>query len=232
MASPSEAWMREYSEAVRLCDEISTMVSDASSLPPTGPQTQRHFSATRRKITILKTKLESLEFLMSQHAAGRPPITEKEMNKRKDMLRNVRSKVEQMANTLNSYSAASRERLLGQDMKPDEVMKKAAEMDNDRLVGFQRQIMKEQDDGLEKLEETVVSTKHIALAVNEELHLQTRLLDTLDDHVDSTNSRLQRAQRTLAMLNRRAKGGCFGWCLVSLVIVMLILIIVALIKYF
>lgn len=34
----------------------------------------------------------------------------------------------------------------------------------------------EQDEGLEKLEETVISTKHIALAVNEELGLQTRLI--------------------------------------------------------
>ena len=34
----------------------------------------------------------------------------------------------------------------------------------------------EQDEGLEKLEETVMSTKHIALAVNEELGLQTRLI--------------------------------------------------------
>lgn len=34
----------------------------------------------------------------------------------------------------------------------------------------------EQDEGLEKLEETVVSTKHIALAVNEELDLHARLI--------------------------------------------------------
>lgn len=34
----------------------------------------------------------------------------------------------------------------------------------------------EQDEGLGKLEETVISTKHIALAVNEELDLHTMLL--------------------------------------------------------
>lgn len=37
-------------------------------------------------------------------------------------------------------------------------------------------LLTEQDEGLEKLEETVVSTKHIALAVNEELDLHTRLI--------------------------------------------------------
>lgn len=34
----------------------------------------------------------------------------------------------------------------------------------------------EQDEGLEKLEETLVSTKHIALAVSEELDLHTTLI--------------------------------------------------------
>lgn len=34
----------------------------------------------------------------------------------------------------------------------------------------------EQDESLEKLEETVISTKHIALAVNEELDLHTSLI--------------------------------------------------------
>lgn len=34
----------------------------------------------------------------------------------------------------------------------------------------------EQDEDLGKLEETVISTKHIALAVNEELDLHTRLI--------------------------------------------------------
>lgn len=34
----------------------------------------------------------------------------------------------------------------------------------------------EQDEDLDQLEETVISTKHIALAVNEELDLHTRLI--------------------------------------------------------
>ncbi|KAE9591190.1 putative target SNARE coiled-coil domain-containing protein [Lupinus albus] len=69
-------------------------------------------------------------------------------------------------------------------------------------------IQAEQDEGLEKLEETVISTKHIALAVNEELGLHTRLIDDLDEHVDVTDSRLRRVQKNLAVLNKRTKGGC------------------------
>ena len=44
------------------------------------------------------------------------------------------------------------------------------------ILIWESAIQAEQDEGLEKLEETVTSTKHIALAVNEELDLHTRLI--------------------------------------------------------
>lgn len=67
MASP-DSWMREFNDASKLADEINGMISGRSSLPvsPSGPETQRHMSATRRKVTILRTKLETLHSLLSK----------------------------------------------------------------------------------------------------------------------------------------------------------------------
>ena len=73
------------------------------------------------------------------------------MNRRKDLLANLQSKVNQMANTLNSYSASYRDRLLGADTKSDDVIKRASNMDNHGIVGFQRQIMKGMEKGLHLL---------------------------------------------------------------------------------
>ncbi|KAJ6820379.1 syntaxin-52-like isoform X1 [Iris pallida] len=161
------------------------------------------------------------------------PITEKELNKCKDMLSNLRSKAKQMGSTLNMSNFASREDLLGRSKRSADEIDRTAGLDNHGIVGFQRQVMKEQDQGLEKLEETVFSTKHIALAVNEELDLHTRLIGDLDQHVDSTDSRLQRVQKRLAILNKRTKGGCSCKSLLILVIVIVILAVVIwlLIKY-
>lgn len=68
--------------------------------------------------------------------------SEKEMNRRKDMLANLRSKVNQMASTLNMSNFANRDSLLGPEIKPADVMSRTAGLDNQGLVGFQRQIMK------------------------------------------------------------------------------------------
>lgn len=58
------------------------------------------------------------------------------------MLAQMRSKVKQMASTLNMSNFANRDSLLGPDMKSADVMSKTAGLDNQGLVGFQRQIMK------------------------------------------------------------------------------------------
>ncbi|KAI3456867.1 hypothetical protein Pfo_013530 [Paulownia fortunei] len=231
MAVSGDSWVREYNEAVKLADDITNMISERSSLPTTGPEAQRHSSAIRRKITILGTRLDSLQSLLSK-LPGKQSLTEKEMNRRRDMVANLRSKVNQMASTLNMSNFA-RDSLLGPEIKPVDAMSRATGLDNQGIVGLQRQIMKEQDEGLENLEETVISTKHIALAVNEELGLHTRLIDNLDEHVEVTDSRLQRVQRRLAILNKRTKGGCSCMCLLLSVIgiIVLVAVIYMLIKY-
>lgn len=68
--------------------------------------------------------------------------SEKEMNRRKDMLANLKSKVSQMASTLNMSSFANRDSLLGPEIKPVDAMSRATGLDNYGVVGLQRQIMK------------------------------------------------------------------------------------------
>ncbi|KAM0830402.1 hypothetical protein ACQ4PT_066228 [Festuca glaucescens] len=207
------------------------MVAERGALPQSGPEAARHASAIRRKITILGTRLESLDGLLARV----PPksVTDKELRKRQDMLSSLKSRAKQMGESFNMSTFANREDLLGQTKKTADDISRVAGLDNQGIVGLQRQIIKEQDEGLERLEEMVLSTKHIALAVNEELTLHTRLIEDLDDHVDGTNSRLQRVQKRLAVLNKRAKGGCSCMSLLLSVvaIVMLVVIVWLLMKY-
>ncbi|KAL9233679.1 hypothetical protein vseg_008643 [Gypsophila vaccaria] len=228
----ADSWLKEYNEAAKLTDDANDMISEKTSTSGPGSESQRHFSTLRRKITILGTRLDSLESLLAK-LPSKQSITEKELNRRKDMLSNLRSKAKQMANTLNMSNFGNRDMLLGSEIKPADAMTKIAGLDNQGIVGLQRQVMKEQDEGLERLEESVYSTKHIALAVNEELNLHTRLIETLDQHVEATGSRLQRVARSLAILNRRTKDSCTCGCLVSsgVGILIVILTILVLIKY-
>ena len=64
------------------------------------------------------------------------------MNRRKDMIGNLRSQANQMANTLNMSNFANRDSLLGSEIKPDDTMSRVSSMDNQGIVGFQRQVMR------------------------------------------------------------------------------------------
>jgi SYP5 family syntaxin len=72
MATPSGSWMQEFNEASKLGDEINGMINGKNSLPPSGPETQRHLSATRRKIAILRTKLDILQSLLTALPSKQP----------------------------------------------------------------------------------------------------------------------------------------------------------------
>lgn len=68
--------------------------------------------------------------------------SEKEMNRRKDMHASLRSKVNQMASTLNMSNFANRDSLLGPEVKPADALSRTVGLDNSGLVGLQRQVMK------------------------------------------------------------------------------------------
>lgn len=79
------------------------------------------------------------------------------------------------------------------------------------LLASQRDEMAAQDDALEALERSARTTKHVALAVGDELDLQARLLDDLDDDVAGTGARLAAAARQLRGVAARS-GGCRSLC--------------------
>lgn len=64
------------------------------------------------------------------------------MNRRRDMVANLRTKVNQMASTLNMSNFANRDSLLGPEIKPADAMHRTEGLDNHGIVGLQWQIMK------------------------------------------------------------------------------------------
>jgi hypothetical protein len=68
--------------------------------------------------------------------------------------------------------------------------------------------------------------QHIALTINEELGLQERLLDELDEDVDVTHSRLKAAQKKLGGVLRQS-GGCKTMLFtIGLMVILMIVIVV------
>lgn len=60
----SDSWTKEFQEAARLADDIEGRIAEKNGLAPHSSEGTRIVSATRRKLTMLNTKLDRLESLL------------------------------------------------------------------------------------------------------------------------------------------------------------------------
>ena len=221
----ADSWTREFQEATRLAEDIEGRIAEKNDLPPHSGEGIRIVSVTRRKLAMLNNKIDRLESLL-QSGPLKTGLNGDELSRRQNMVVDIRYKSKQMSASL-SPAQANRTSLMEGGIAPVETSRTQA-LDNSGLVNLQRQIMKEQDQDLESLEHTVLSTKHIALAVNEELDLHTRLLDDMGESADVTNNKLLAAQRRLGFLNKNLGQ---GWSLLTMIILMVVVVVLVLVLF-
>ena len=170
-----------------------------------GPDS-RAGSAARRRVRALGKRLDQLQGALDAAAAG-GAVTAAEANRRGGDLKQLRARQEAL---LQALRAAPTQRDggvqlpgLGADdlASPRPVVTGSV----DEVLGSQQQQMAEQDQALEDLSNITKSTKHIALAISDELDLHERLLDDLEDSVEHTTSRMQFAKKKLTQFMKKSK---------------------------
>ncbi|GJE98218.1 SNARE motif of SYN8 domain-containing protein [Phanerochaete sordida] len=94
------------------------------------------------------------------------------------------------------------------------------------VLHTQQQMMNEQDVRLDELAQSIGRQHHISLQINEELDVHHGLLESLDEEVDHTGTRLSQARRKLDRVARGAKENSSTVMIGLIIFVLLILIIV------
>ncbi|PAN51893.1 hypothetical protein PAHAL_9G627700 [Panicum hallii] len=226
-SSPLDQWTKRFQEAERLVDDVVERIAERESVPPSlRRELQRRTAEIRRKVAILGTRLDMLREDLSD-LPKKQNISLKQLGKLAEKLSGLSSKAKEVGGQFTVKYSSDRNDLCGSSEKSAKIdVNSIADMDNREMVNLQRKAIKEQDSQLEILEETVVSTKHIALAINEELDLQTRLIDDLDESVEDTSTQLERAMKRLKKLNMRMRKGGSCWGIVLSVIAAVICVAV------
>jgi hypothetical protein len=91
--------------------------------------------------------------------------------------------------------------------------------ESDRLAGA------EQDDQLDELSKSIARTKHIAVAIDEEVTDQDKLLQGLSAHVDSTGAKLRNTTRRVERTEKSASTKCL-WAIICILFLGLIATVV------
>jgi len=228
----TEAWLREYADAKQLAQEVLQLIQDRNvNNAAGGSEASRKTATARRKMGTLGTLIEKL--LGQLESPELRTLSESERNRRRDLLYDLRNRREQMQGSLKRNPGQSdRDQLLSGSQQggagsTSRETEATAELDTEGIMSMQRQMMRTQDEALDQVEKTVKSTKHIALAINDELGLQTRLLDELEEEVDVHQSRLQATTAKVKQLMRQTSHWKGGLCIFVLIVALVLTILLA-----
>jgi hypothetical protein len=86
-------------------------------------------------------------------------------------------------------------------------------------------LLAEQDDQLDELSKSIARTKHIAVAIDEEVTDQDKLLQGLSAHVDSTGAKLRNTTRRVERTEKSASTKCL-WAIICILFLGLIATVV------
>lgn len=120
-------------------------------------------------------------------------------------------------------AALFQERYRDEEQPPDPT----GDMSNQQIHEYHSQVIREQDDQLDRLGESIGRQRYLGMQISDELEGQIALLDEVDRGVDRHQSRLDGAARRLKGVGEKAKEN-WGMTTIVVLIVILVLLIVVL----
>ncbi|KAK2061835.1 SNARE domain-containing protein [Colletotrichum caudatum] len=101
-------------------------------------------------------------------------------------------------------------------------------LDNQQLHAYHSQIMRDQDDHLDRLGESIGRQRELSMQIGDELDSHVAMLDEVDDVVDRHQGRLDRARRSLGRVARDA--GESKQMITIIVLIIILVLLIAILK--
>lgn len=214
--------------------ELKTQLHDARQAlmrrdQATSAQIQHEQGAAAKKgIVRAGTLIAGLDQGLSRaghDAWGSDKLSEREVQRRKDLVANARREKEGLENLLSAMVQKSKvdETVASvQEAKPDLFSKasngnykkpqsggrvlgketgRTKALDNQGVVQLQQQLMQEQDEDVMVLQQSVARQKQLAIEINAQLEEQKELLEMLDEDVDRVQGKMDVAKKRIGQLS-------------------------------
>jgi syntaxin 8 len=204
----------QYNDLFRQFHGENSSTAEATLTSPNDPALQEDFSHARSRSSLDQSgrpKSSSLRGKDAAHAA-----------------KNVRFRDNPSQDSLDDQDEENRASLFPQRYtdEPD-TPDPTAEMSNTQIHSYHQQVLREQDDQLDTLSESIGRQRQLAMQVGDELEGQVALLDEVDRGVDRHQGRLDGAKKRLRGVSEKAKAN-WGMTTIIVLIVILVLLIVIL----
>ncbi|KAJ5367125.1 hypothetical protein N7541_001066 [Penicillium brevicompactum] len=101
-----------------------------------------------------------------------------------------------------------------------------SDMDNQQIYDHHAQTMRDQDDQLDRLGESIGRQHQLSIQIGDELDGHVQLLDGMDGDVERHQTRLNGARRRIDRIRRKAGDNWSMMTIIGLIIVLVILIVI------
>jgi syntaxin 8 len=117
---------------------------------------------------------------------------------------------------------ADQERYRDEPEAPDQ-----SELDNQQIHAYHTQVLRDQDEQLDTLGQSVRRQRMLGIEMGNELEEQNEMLDDVERGVDRHSSTLERARKRLGNVARKSKDN-WTWVTIGILICILVLLIIVL----
>ncbi|KAI1295365.1 Syntaxin-8 [Halotydeus destructor] len=222
----TDNWIREQEDLEKQSYDILQKVNSRNTLPKFGVQ----YTRLDAQITSLRKSYDDKVSRLQKQlvlAAQRNSITHSEAERRQRLIDSLVTKSTQIEQGLSNNASTTRTALFANQFggnssanawSDDELVPASSNLTNDDLRQQHQQLYREQDRGLDILDEIITRQKGLARGIGNEIDVQNELIDDIGDNMDQTNERLIRNTRNIKKISFKSDTCCY-WIIIIMLFV-------------
>ncbi|XP_073975036.1 syntaxin 8 [Rhodnius prolixus] len=217
----SDPWLIRHESCEKLCREIVKELNQRNALPKTSIKFSELSAAVRIKLKQFNTEINELSSVLTSLNS----LTSEEEERRERLLEGLQSKYVQLENMHRTSGIAAPEGSSGnwfdQDDSDVPLLGDEENVSVSNLQEQQRQLLADQERGLENFSDIISKQKNMALAINTEIDLHNEILDDIGTRMDSTNVNINQETSRVRLISNR-DNTCGYWIVILILLICIV----------
>lgn len=225
-----DPWLDEH----EYCEKLHREIMEQLSLRQRELRTTEKFAHMSSTIRFRLKQYNSQVYQLKEktNQASRARLTTLDETERRlrqiELLQSKGVQMEKMFNEHNLNLNQNRTNLLGATASwesDDEELAggETSKLTVEQLRGQQKQMLQDQEKGLDDLSKIISKQKNIAQTISNEVDLQNDIIDDLGDHIDRTDVRVTNETHVIGTISRK-DNTCIYWIIIILLFIVIIVI--------
>mmetsp|Transcript_27171 Transcript_27171/g.31339 ORF Transcript_27171/g.31339 Transcript_27171/m.31339 type:complete len:230 (+) Transcript_27171:12-701(+) len=223
-----DLFFRDLEKAQRLTKTIQGDVRERETFLRNQQSTARIDGTLRGQLKQLNLEIEGLLRHIDSYEKNINSfsITQKEIDRRRKMALDVQNTYRDLEKKaqMTSYNLQQQGNPFNQEQKKFVEVHDTSNMSNEQMMQIQNKMIKDQDEQIDIMTNTMKNIKNIGTNIRDETKLQNKLLNDLDNETDKNQRQMNRANVKLVDLMKQSSN-CKLYVIIAIELAILVLLV-------